>query len=349
MTDIHDIQERAWQLLRRLCAIPRVSRDEAAAANLLECYMRQMGLRPQRHMHNLWAVRDDHDAARPTLLLCAHIDTVRGEVTPEVPDGDDRITARGSNDDGASLVSLLHVFAALPPQTYNLVFLATAEEEVGGRGGIEAMVPLLPPISVALVGEPTSMQPAIAEKGLVVIDAVAHGVAGHAAREEGDNAIYRAMRDIDRLQQPGTLFPKTSPLLGAVKTSVTIINAGTQHNVVPDRCSFTIDVRTNELYSNEEAVAILRSSLESELTPRSTRLGSSRIDPRHPLVRRCMEMGLTPFGSPTLSDQSLMPFPSMKMGPGESSRSHTAHEFILRSEVDDAIARYLRLLDGLRI
>lgn len=230
--------------------------------------------------------------------------------------------------------------ASLP---YNLVFLASAEEEVSGKNGIECVLPLLPPISVALVGEPTGMQPAIAEKGLMVLDCTAHGKAGHAARNEGDNAIYHALKDIEWFRT--FRFPEESPLLGGVKMTITIIQAGTQHNVIPDTCSFTVDVRSNECYSNKEIYDVVCQHVESEVKARSFRLNSSRMESSHPLLLRAIELGRKPFGSPTLSDQALMPFPSMKMGPGQSSRSHTADEYILIQEMEEALEIYRKMID----
>ena len=225
---------------------------------------------------------------------------------------------------------------------YNLVFLASAEEEVSGKGGIESVLPLLPKIDVALVGEPTGMQPAIAEKGLMVLDVTAHGKAGHAARDEGDNAIYHAIEDIEWFRN--YKWEKVSPLLGPVKMTVTIVNAGTQHNVVPDSCTFTVDVRSNECYTNRELFDEIGKNVKSEVKARSFRLGSSGIDVNHPLVQKVISMGGKPFGSPTLSDQALMPFPSFKMGPGESKRSHSADEFVDFCEIEQAIETYLELL-----
>lgn len=344
-----------WELLVRLCALRRVSKEETEAADLLERVIGELGFKAQRHGNNVWSMHPDYDPSRKTLLLNAHIDTVaptaeqellRQQIAADIPTAvrSGRLEARGANDDGGSLVALLAVFASLSHKAslhtrvpYNIIYLASAEEEISGRGGIESVLPLLPHIDAAIVGEPTQMQPAVAERGLMVVDAVAHGVAGHAARNEGDNAIIHAMRDIEVLQHSENFFPKISGLLGAVKTSVTIIQGGSKHNVIPDRCQFTIDVRTNELYSNEEALAVLRQHLSSELTPRSTRLGSSRIDANHPLVTRAIELGCAPFGSPTLSDQALMPWPSLKIGPGDSSRSHTANEYLLREELEEGI------------
>ncbi len=359
--DFDTLTAEAVVLLQRLIATPRTSRNETAAADIFAHFIEDFGLPFHRHGNNIWVVGADFDASRPTLLLNAHIDTVRPVAAwtrdPHTPviDGD-RLYGLGANDDGASLVSLLQAFRVLSRrrQPYNLVFLASAEEEVSGRDGIESVIPLLPHIDVALVGEPTGMQPAIAEKGLMVLDCTAYGRAGHAARDEGDNAIYRALPDIEWLRT--YRFPQVSPLLGPVKMSVTVVQAGTQHNVVPDRCTFTVDVRTNECYTNEEVFEQVRRALSSDVVARSFRLGSSAIDAAHPLVRRALDLGPTPdgrpravFGSPTLSDQALMPWPSMKMGPGDSARSHTADEYILLSEIRGAIDDYVTMLDGLEL
>lgn len=345
---------QAVQLLSQLIETPRISREESQAAQLLYDHMTKVcHLDVKRHGNNLWTIAPNFDPTKPTLLLNAHIDTVKPvagwkrdpwKATVE----DDRLYGLGSNDDGASLVSLLYAFIELSgrPQPYNLIYLASAEEEVSGKNGIESVLPLLPPVDVALVGEPTGMHPAIAEKGLIVLDVTAHGKAGHAARNEGDNAIYHAMDDMQwfRTYQ----WPLSSPLLGPVKMSVTIVNSGTQHNVIPDTCTFTVDVRSNECYTNQELYNAICSQVKSEVKARSFRLGSSRIAPEHPLVTKAVQMGRVPFGSPTLSDQALMPWPSMKMGPGDSSRSHTADEFIRISEIEEAIQLYVEWLDELK-
>ena len=335
--------EKAVKLLCQLIRVPRVSREETAAADMLQDYMiGDLGLEVKRVGNNLWSVAPNFDPQKETLLLNAHIDTVKPvagwQRDPFTPTREgDRIYGLGSNDDGASLVSLLHVFAVLKDKltSYNLVFLASAEEEVSGKGGIESVLPLLPKIDVALVGEPTGMQPAIAEKGLMVLDVTTRGKSGHAARNEGDNAIYRAMEALEWFRS--YKWEKESPLLGPVIMTVTIINAGTQHNVIPDTCTFTVDVRSNECYSNQELLDVIRRYVRSEVVPRSTRLSSSGIDINHPLVQRIIVLGGKPFGSPTLSDQALMPFPSLKMGPGQSSRSHTADEYIEIGEIREAI------------
>lgn len=354
ITDKDTLLHDAVALLGRLVATPSVSRDEAAAAGIMEQELQRAGFRPCRHGNNVWAVSGTPGDGRPTLLLNAHIDTVRPVASwtrnpfcPDIEGG--RLYGLGSNDCGGGLVSLLQAFRHLAqkPQKYNIVYLASAEEEVSGAGGISSVLPLLPPVSVAVVGEPTGMQPAVAEKGLMVIDAVAQGRSGHAARGEGVNAIYKAVDDIQWLRT--AQLDRISPLLGPVLMSVTVIGAGTQHNVMPDECRFVIDVRTNEMYTNQEVFAILSSRLGSRLTARSFRLSPSSIPMGHPLVSRCLSMGMTPFGSPTLSDQALMPFPSLKLGPGESARSHSADEFILLSEISNAIDTYIRLLDGTEI
>lgn len=344
--------KEAVDLLQRLIEIPRISREEQEAANLLECWMKERGLTPHREENNLWVMANDYDPERQTLLLCAHIDTVRPVTgwshNPHVATlEDDKLYGLGSNDDGGSLVSLLQTFRLMKdtPRDYNLLFLASAEEEVCGRNGIERVLPLLPSVDVALIGEPTQMQPAIAEKGLMVLDCTAKGRAGHAAREEGDNAIYHALDDIDWIRH--TQFPEVSPLLGHTKMTVTVINAGTQHNVIPDRCSFVVDVRTNELHSNEDIYNRIRAHVRSEVVARSFRLSSSRIDPGHPLVQRAVALGRIPYGSPTLSDQALLQCPSLKMGPGDSSRSHTADEYIRVGEIREAIQLYTTMLTGL--
>jgi acetylornithine deacetylase len=347
----------ALDLLKALVAVPSVSRDEAAAADLLADYMaRRSGQRVFRRGNNCWLIAPGFDFGRPTLLLNAHIDTVRPTAgwtrDPFTPtEGDDgRLYGLGTNDDGASLVSLLHVYLLLGdlPQPYNLIFLASAEEEVSGRNGIESVLPELPRIDLALVGEPTGMQPAVAEKGLVVLDGEALGKAGHAARNEGVNAIYAALPAVETLRN--FRFERESETLGPVKISVTQIQAGTAHNVVPDRCTFVVDVRTTDAYPNEEVVRRLQEAVAPvTLTPRSTRLQPSGIDRRHPLVRRLECLGRTPFGSPTLSDQALLSCPSLKLGPGDSARSHTADEYIHPEEIREAIALYVSLLNGLPI
>ena len=340
----------AVELLKTLIATPRESRNETEAANKLEAKMREWGMNPNREANNLWVVGDGFDEERPTLLLNAHIDTVKAVKTwtrnPYEPTVEDnKLYGLGSNDCGGGLVTLLQVFRILNQreQTFNVIYLASAEEEVSGKDGLERVLPLLPKISVAIVGEPTGMQPAIAEKGLMVIDGYAKGVSGHAARNEGVNAIYEALDDLVWLRD--YRFSKESPLLGPTKMTVTQVESGTQHNVIPDSLHFVIDVRTNEYYQNEFVFAFLQKHMKRcELKARSFRLHSSSIAESHPLVKRCVNLGLKPFGSPTLSDQTLMPFPSFKLGPGESSRSHSADEYICISELEQALETYLKII-----
>ena len=350
--DIPTLTSEAVGLLKSLISIPSVSRDEARAADCLQQYIEQQGMQTGRKGNNVWCLGPGFDLKRPTLLLNSHIDTVKpvqgwrkDPFTPRLePNG--KLYGLGSNDAGASVVSLLQAFLTLcrTAQRYNLIYLASCEEEVSGREGIESVLPQLPPVSFALVGEPTEMQPAIAEKGLMVLDVTATGRSGHAARDEGDNAIYKVLEDIAWFRD--YRFERVSPLLGPVKMSVTMVDAGTQHNVVPDRCTFVVDIRSNECYTNEELFEEIKKHIHCQPQARSFRLGSSHVPPEHPLVRRAVALGRTPFGSPTLSDQALMPFPSMKMGPGKSSRSHTADEFIFLREIEEAIGLYLGLLDG---
>jgi len=324
---------------------------EEKASDLIEKTITGYGFACRREGNNVWAVDPHFDATRPTLLLNAHIDTVKPVKSwtrnPFVPCiEDDKLFGLGSNDCGGGLATLLQVFRYLTGkrQKYNVVYLASAEEEVSGTGGIVRALPLLPTISVAIVGEPTGMQPAIAEKGLMVLDITTHGKSGHAARGEGINAIYEAMADLEWLRS--YRFSRHSSLLGDTMVNVTMINAGTQHNVVPDTCSMVVDVRTNEYYTNQEVFDLISQHLKSEVKARSFRLNSSCISTDHPLVRRAIAMQLTPYGSPTLSDQALMPFPSFKLGPGESSRSHSADEYIRLSELSAALDIYIALLDG---
>ncbi len=355
MIDIDEIFYDAVDMLREMVAVPSLSRDESAVADVVERHMRQFGLDVKRHGCNMWSISPDFDPQRPTILLNAHIDTVRvadgWQHDPFMPTQEgDRIYGLGTNDDGASVVSLLAAFRMLTSHTqhYNLIFLASAEEEVSGKNGIESVLPMLPNIDVALVGEPTGMQPAVAEKGLMVLDGVVHGVAGHAARNEGVNAIYKAIDVIDTLRS--LKFPKESDMLGPVKITVTKIEAGHQHNVIPDLCTMLIDVRTTDAYSNVQTLELIRQSVpDCELTPHSTRLNPSGIDQSHPMVQRALMLGKEPFGSPTLSDQALMPFASLKMGPGDSARSHTADEYIELPEIREAIDTYIIMLDGLTL
>ena len=354
MTDLTPYTSEAITLLSSLVSIPSVSREEEQVADFLQNYMERSGIMTGRSGNNIWCISPMFDTKKPTILLNSHIDTVKPvngwrkqPFTAKMENG--KLYGLGSNDAGASVVSLFEVYRYLSAteQAYNLIFLASCEEEVSGKNGIESVLPQLPPIALGVVGEPTEMHPAIAEKGLMVLDVTAHGKAGHAARDEGENAIYKALDDIQWFRN--YRFPKESSFLGPVKMSVTQVNAGTQHNVVPDICTFVVDIRSNECYSNEELFQEICSHIQSEAKARSFRLNSSHIDAEHPFVKRAVELGRTPFGSPTLSDQALMRFPSVKIGPGKSSRSHTADEYIRVSEIEEAIGMYIKILDGLVI
>ena len=360
----------AVELLKKLISTPSVSRNEKDAADIMEQTIRSYGFEPHREANNIWIIDPHYDESRPTLLLNAHIDTVkpvaswtRDPFMPSIEMVSEKTSAEeggttqeyetlfglGSNDCGGGLCSLLQIFRMLTakPQQYNLIYLASAEEEVSGKDGISRALPLLPHIDLAIVGEPTGMNPAVAEKGLMVLDVIAHGKSGHAARNEGVNAIYEALDDMRWIRD--YKFEKVSEFLGPTKMTLTVVNAGTQHNVIPDKCTMLVDIRTNEFYDNEEVYEFICQHLKSEVKAHSFRLKSSRIDPAHPLIKKCVAMGMKPFGSPTLSDQALMHFPSFKLGPGESSRSHSANEFIRISEIRDAIAKYIELLDGATI
>jgi acetylornithine deacetylase len=342
------------EVLKMLISTPSLSRDEKQAADKVEERLVKMGLQPQRRNNNCWVVAPGYDAARPTILLNSHIDTVKasdnwdGNPYTPIVEGD-RLTGLGSNDAGGPLVALLAAFRYLSQkdQAYNLIFSASAEEEVSGVNNVGSILQELGSIDLALVGEPTRMQMAVAEKGLLVIDGVVHGKSGHAARNEGVNAIMEALPVLKFFRE--YKFPKVSPFLGEVKMTVTGVNAGTQHNVVPDKCTFMVDVRVNECYSNEEVFNILKELVPCELSARSFRLNSSAISQDHAVVMRGKSIGLEAFGSPTTSDQAVMPFETLKIGPGDSARSHTANEYILLSEIRQGITTYIQLLDGLKI
>lgn len=341
------------ELLRRMIATPSVSREEERTADLLAEFLTSRGVDPVHRSHNnVWARNRWFDPAKPTILLNSHHDTVkpnsaytRDPFAPDIEAG--KLYGLGSNDAGASVVSLiaafLHFYEA-EGLRYNLCLALTAEEEVSGRNGIESILPELGELSFAIVGEPTGMELAIAERGLMVLDCVAHGKAGHAARNEGDNAIYRAMQDIEWFRT--YRFPQESQLFGNVKMSVTVINAGTQHNVVPAECRYTVDVRVTDRYTNEEVLEIVRSHVASDVTPRSIRLKPSYIDSSHPIVAAGLALGRHTYGSPTTSDQALLSIPSLKMGPGDSARSHSADEFVYVAEIEAGIDQYIAMLEA---
>ena len=341
------------QLLQSLIQTQSFSKEEEQAASLIRHFLTKKAISFQVKLNNTWARNQFWKDGLPVILLNSHIDTVRpaNNWTKDPFGADiegDYLFGLGSNDAGASLVTLLAVFVHFNQQEnlpFNLIYAASAEEEISGLDGMESLVGDFGKVDLAIVGEPTQMQMAIAEKGLMVLDCTAHGKSGHAARNEGENALYKAIDDIQKLRD--YRFGKVSEVLGEVKLSVTQINAGSQHNVVPDRCSFVVDVRTNEYYSNQEVLTMITSMIGSEVVPRSFRLNSSGISPNHPIVKRGAEIGLSSYGSPTTSDQAVMPFNSIKIGPGDSARSHTADEYIRISEIETGFRTYVALLDEL--
>ncbi|MES2005084.1 MAG: M20 family metallo-hydrolase [Bacteroidota bacterium] len=341
----------AVTLLKQLIATPSFSKEEAETATILEGFLQQQNIHAHRFLNNVWVKNLHFDETKPTLLLNSHHDTVKPNkaytLDPFSPiEKDGKLFGLGSNDAGGCLVSLLAVFLYFYEARdlkYNLVFAATAEEEISGKNGIEILLNELPSINCGIVGEPTLMNMAIAERGLLVLDVTATGKAGHAAREEGENALYKALADIEWFRN--FEFEKVSPLLGKVKMSVTVIETENKaHNVVPSQCRFVVDVRVNELYSFEEVLAIIHANVKSEVTPRSLRMRSTSISMEHPLVKAGLELGRSYYGSPTTSDKALMPFQTLKMGPGDSARSHTADEFIYLDEIKKGIDLYIQLL-----
>lgn len=341
----HDTIELLKELIRR----PSQSGEEVATADLLETYLSRNGIRPYRLYNNIYAHADGFDPERPTLMLNSHHDTVRPAASytrdPYSPDEvDRRIYGLGSNDAGASVVGLVSVFLeyARTPLPFNLLLAISAEEERSGEHGMRALLPELGRIDMAIVGEPTGMQAAIGERGLVVLDCEAHGRSGHAAHGNGVNALYIALDDINRLRN--FRFAKSSPLLGDIRMTATMISAGTQHNTVPDSCRFVVDVRTTDAYTNEQTVEIIREALKSDVTPRSTRIRASAIDESHPLVRAVKAIGRKTFVSETTSDMALMPFPTVKMGIGDSMRSHSADEYVMIDEIVEGMDIYRRYI-----
>lgn len=345
------LYESSVELLKQLIATPSFSRAEDNTADALVEFFTERGIKPNRMGNNVWAINRYYDKDKPTLLLNSHHDTVkpnpgytREPFTPTVEDG--KLYGLGSNDAGGPLVSLIGAFIQFEPREdlpINIVMAATAEEEISGPGGIESIWNSLPPIDYAIVGEPTGMDIAIAEKGLMVLDCTSKGRAGHAAREEGDNAIYNALKDIEWFRT--FEFPKISETLGKTKMSVTVIQAGQAHNQVPAECKFTVDCRVTDAYTLDEVLQVIKENVSCEVKPRSQRLKPSGIDNAHPLVKAGDAIGKKRFGSPTTSDQALIPVPSIKMGPGDSARSHSADEFIYLDEIKNGIKDYIRLIE----
>lgn len=338
------------ELLQKLIAIPSLSREEALAAEAIDLFLKERGVITHRKENNIWAFNKYYDSSKPTILLNSHHDTVKPNPgytrNPFSPDlKEEKLFGLGSNDAGGCLVSLIACFLHFYEQEnlkYNLCLAATAEEEISGVNGIELIVPELGPLDFAIVGEPTLMNLAIAERGLMVLDCVSYGKAGHAAREEGENAIYKALKDIDWFKNYE--FAKKSALFGPIKMSVTIIEAGSQHNIVPAVCKFTVDVRVTDAYRNEEILKIIRQNVNCDVNPRSTRLKSSSISIDHPIVMAGIALGRKTYGSPTTSDQALLDFPSLKIGPGDSARSHIADEYIYVNEIKEGIDLYIKLI-----
>jgi acetylornithine deacetylase len=351
--DITTLKSDAINLLKSLIRTESFSKQEDKTAELINTFLNERGIPTHRLKNNVWAFNKHFDAKKPTILLNSHHDTVNPNpgYTNDPFDAfekDGKLFGLGSNDAGGCLVSLISTFIYFYEKEnlkYNFVMAATAEEEISGFNGLELVYPELGPIDFAIVGEPTLMDIAVAEKGLMVLDCKAQGKAGHAAREEGDNAIYKALNDIEWIRN--YKFENVSPHLGPMKMSVTIINAGYQHNVVPESCTFTIDVRITEMYKNEEVLRIIEENIQSEVTPRSVRLRPSFIDPDHALVKAAIKHGAKTYGSPTTSDQALIPVPSVKMGPGHSARSHSANEFIWLEEIEQGIEKYIKILSEL--
>ena len=352
--DVSILQVNAIGLLKQLIATPSFSKEEDNSSSLIKTFLENNEVKTEQYLYNIWAKNKYFDANKPTILLNSHHDTVKPNkgytLDPFAAiEKDEKLFGLGSNDAGGSLVSLISTFLYFHDKEnlkYNIVLAATAEEEISGHNGIEVLLPQLGKIDFAIVGEPTQMQMAVAEKGLMVLDCIANGKAGHAAREEGDNSIYKAITDIEWFNS--YKFDKVSDLLGPVKMSVTVIETDNKaHNVVPAQCKFVVDCRVNELYTFEEMLDIIKSNVQSEINPRSTRLRSSSIALNHPIVEAGLKTGRSYYGSPTTSDKALMNFPALKIGPGDSARSHTADEYIYIDEIKNGIELYIQLLNQL--
>ena len=339
-------------LLKQLIATPSFSKEEQDTANIISSFFEQQGVQYQRVGNNIYAKNKHYNISKPTILLNSHHDTVLpnkgytlNPFTPSEKEG--KLFGLGSNDAGGCLVSLIATFLHFYHQentAYNIIFVASAEEEISGVNGIELVLPKLGKIDFGIVGEPTQLEMAVAERGLMVIDCIAQGRAGHAAREEGENALYKAMEDISWIKN--FKFEKVSDLLGECRLSVTVIETDNkQHNVVPGQCKFVMDARINELYNFDEVQEIFKVHLKSSFQPRSTRMKSTSIALDHPLVKAGIQLGKGYYGSPTTSDKALMPFPTLKMGPGDSARSHTADEFIYLREIEEGINCYIQLIE----
>ena len=350
MTQYTQQLNNAVNLLKKLITTPSLSKQEDETASIIAEYLVHNGISVKRHLNNVWCANYVFDTSKPTILLNSHHDTVkpnkgytRDPFEPTIENG--KLFGLGSNDAGGALVSLIETFIhfyAEQDLPYNIILACTAEEEVSGTNGIASILDKLPKIDMAIVGEPTSLDMAVAEKGLMVLDCLAKGKSGHAAREEGENAIYNAIKDIEWFSS--FQYEKESKTLGRIKMTTTLIEAGTQHNVVPDHCEFVVDVRTTDVYSNEETLKIIKQHVKADINARTTRLNPSGIDDDHVLVKAGKTIELKAYGSPTLSDQAHMDFPSIKLGPGDSARSHTANEFIFVDQINKSIETYIKLL-----
>lgn len=348
-----ELYQTAIDLLKQLIATPSLSKEEDQTADLIQSFFETKGITTFRKRNNVWVRNAHFDNEKPTLLLNSHHDTVKPNAgytrNPfSADEEEDQLFGLGSNDAGASLVGLIATFLYFNDRQdlkYNIVLAASAEEEISGKGGVESILSDLGEIDFAIVGEPTLMHLAVAEKGLMVLDCVAKGISGHAARNEGENAIYKAMKDMEWFRT--FKFPKVSNSLGEVKMSVTMVNAGSQHNVVPDECHFVVDVRSTDAYSNRQILEIIKANVTSDVLARSTRLNPSSIPMDHPIVKAGIALGRKTYGSPTMSDQALMPYASLKLGIGDSARSHTADEFVYTYEIKEGIELYIQLLQAI--
>lgn len=350
-----ELKKEAIDLLKKLIETPSFSKEEEHTAVIIENYLTQKKVPFSRKINNIYAKNLYFNEKKPTILLNSHHDTVKPN--PKWTKNphkalviNEQLFGLGSNDAGGCLVSLLATFLFFyeqPNLQYNFLFVASAEEEITGTNGLELLLKdnLLPKIDFAIVGEPTQMDLAIAEKGLMVVECTAHGKAGHAARNEGENALYIALEDINWIKN--YQFQEISELLGPVKMTVTIINSGSQHNVVPDKCNFTIDVRATEKYSLDQILGTIKANIKSEVAPKSMRLKPSSIPINHPIVQAGIALGRKTYGSPTTSDQAVLNCPSLKMGPGDSARSHTADEYIYLSEIEKGIEIYIKMLQAI--
>ena len=350
---LNQLRTDALELLKKLITKPSYSGHEEKTAALIESFLQDRYVYTLRKYNNIWCYNLHFDHAMPTLLLNSHHDTVRPVAAytkdpfePIVKDG--KLFGLGSNDAGGSLIAMIATFLYFFKRRdlpFNICLATTAEEENSGEKGLKSILSELLPVSFAIVGEPTSMQMAVAEKGSMVLDCKSFGRAGHAAREEGDNAIYRALKDIQWFSSYH--FPIESPVMGPVKMTVTEVKAGVQHNIIPAECSFTVDVRLTDAYTEKELLHIIQNHTFCEFTVRPGVLKPSCIDHLHPVVKTGLFIGRTAYISPTSSDQGWLDMPSIKMGPGESARSHSADEFIFLEEINEGISVYIQLIESL--